>query len=90
LQPIVWDQATLDSLKVLNNKWTRAIDFWFARVREGYIIEFVVEYNDSFSEAKIKFEEGPRKRMLEDILLWIKIFFVERSMMRMDPGRMVN
>jgi hypothetical protein len=41
LEPIVWDQATLDSLKVLDNKWTRAIDFWFTRVKEGYIIEFV-------------------------------------------------
>jgi hypothetical protein len=24
---IVWDQANLDSLKVLDKKWTRAIDF---------------------------------------------------------------
>jgi hypothetical protein len=30
-------------------------------VKEGYIIEFVVEYNDSFSEAERKFVEGPGK-----------------------------
>jgi hypothetical protein len=29
-EPIVWDQAKLDSLKALDNKWTRAIDFWFS------------------------------------------------------------
>jgi hypothetical protein len=29
LDPIVWDQDTLDGLKVLYNKWTWAIDFWF-------------------------------------------------------------
>jgi hypothetical protein len=38
-------------------------------VKEGYIIDFIVEYIDSFREAKRKFVEGPRKRMLEDIPL---------------------
>jgi hypothetical protein len=61
LEPVVWDQAMLDRLKVLENKWTRAIEFWFSRVKEGYIIEFVVEYTDSFSEAERNFAEGLRK-----------------------------
>jgi hypothetical protein len=61
LEPMVWDQAMLDRLKVLDNKWTRDIDFWFSQVKEGYIIEFVVEYIDSFSEAERKFTEGSRK-----------------------------
>ena len=65
VDPIFLDKATLYSLKALDKKWTRAIDFWFARVREGYIIEFVVEYNNSFSEAERKFEECPGKWMLE-------------------------
>jgi hypothetical protein len=39
---IVWDQAKIDSLKALDNKWTRAIDFWFAQVKEGYIVEFSI------------------------------------------------
>jgi hypothetical protein len=38
-------------------------------VKEGYIIEFVVEYIDSFSEDERKFTEGPRKRLLEEIPL---------------------
>jgi hypothetical protein len=38
-------------------------------VKEGYIIEFVVEYTDSFSEAERKFTEGPRRRLLEEIPL---------------------
>jgi hypothetical protein len=61
MEPIVWDQAKLDNLKVLDNKWTQAIYFWFTRVKEGYIIEFGIEYSDSFSEAERKFKEGPRK-----------------------------
>ena len=42
----------LDSLMELDNKWTWAIDFWFSRVKEGYIVEFVIEYSDSFSKAE--------------------------------------
>jgi hypothetical protein len=38
VEPIVWDQANIDSMKMLDKKWIRAIDFWFARVKEGYII----------------------------------------------------
>jgi hypothetical protein len=41
LEPVVWDQAKLEELKVLDNKWTRAIEFWFSRVKEGYIVEFI-------------------------------------------------
>jgi hypothetical protein len=44
LELVVWDQAKLERLKVLDNKWTWAIEFWFSRVKEGYIVEFVVEY----------------------------------------------
>jgi hypothetical protein len=88
LEPILWDQATLDSLKVLDKKWTQYIDFWFSPVKEGYIIEFVIEYSDSLSEVKRKFEESPRKWNLEEIPLWIKILFMARRMIHMDPDRM--
>jgi hypothetical protein len=58
-EPLVWDKILVDRLKELDNKWTRAIDFWFSRMKEGYIIEIVVEYTNSFSEAERKFVEGP-------------------------------
>jgi hypothetical protein len=59
-------------------------------VKEGYIIEFTIEYSDSLSEAKRNFEEGPRKKMLEENPLWIKMLFVERRMIHMDPNRMAE
>jgi hypothetical protein len=56
-------------LKELDNKWKRAIELWFSQVKDGYIIEFVIEYIDYFNEAKRKFAEGPIKKMLEEISL---------------------
>jgi hypothetical protein len=47
-----------------------------------------VEYIDSFSEAERKFMEGPRKRLLEEIPLWIKMLFMEKGLMCMEPDRM--
>jgi hypothetical protein len=77
-------------LKVLNDNWNWAIEFWFSRVKEGYIVEFVVEYVDSFSEVERKFMKGLRKYMLEEIPLWINMLFVEKGIMHMDPDRMVE
>jgi hypothetical protein len=62
---------------MLDNKWARLIEFWFSQVKE-YIIDFVVEYNDSFNEAERKLVEGPQKRLVEEILLWIKKLFIEK------------
>jgi hypothetical protein len=77
-------------MKALDNKWAQAIDFWFARVKEGHIIDFFVEYTDSFSEAERKFSEGPRKRLLEEIPLWIKMLFVEKGLMCMEINMMAK
>jgi hypothetical protein len=30
LAPVVWDQANLEEMKVLDKKWTQDIKFWFA------------------------------------------------------------
>jgi hypothetical protein len=67
LESIVWDQVTVDRMKEMISKWTQAIDSWFARVKECYIIEFDVGYTDSFSEVERKLIEGPRRRILEEI-----------------------
>jgi hypothetical protein len=90
VEPIVWDQTKLDILKVIYITCTPAIDFWFARVKEGHIIEFSIEYSDSFNEVARKFKEGPRKRMLEEIPLWIKMLFMEIIMRHMETDRMAE
>ena len=90
LESIVWVQAMVDRLKELDKKWTRAIDFWFSRVKEGYIIEFVVEYTNYFRDIERKFTYGPMKRLLVEIPLWIKMLFMEKGMMHMDPDMMVE
>jgi hypothetical protein len=60
------------------------------RVKEGCIVEFYVEYNDSFIEAERKSVVSPRNILLEEIPLWIKMLFVEKGLMHMELDRMVK
>jgi hypothetical protein len=72
------------------NKWNRAFDFWFNRVKEGYIVELTINYIYSFGEVEKKFVEGPLKRLLEEIPLWIKMLFVKNGLMCMESDKMVE
>jgi hypothetical protein len=63
-KPLFWNQTTIDRLNELDNKCTLEINFWFSQVKEGYIYEFFVEYNDYFNEAERHLSEGPRKIIL--------------------------
>jgi hypothetical protein len=74
----------------VDNKWDRALELWFYCVKEGYIIDFVFECNESFSSAKRKFASNLRRTMLEEIPLWIKMLLMEKGMMHMHPNRMVD
>ena len=77
-----------DSLKNIENKWIRGIDFWFERVKEGYIIQFDVEYNESFDFVNENFETKPRKILIIEIPTWIKMVFVQNGIVHMEPDMM--
>jgi hypothetical protein len=42
------------------------------------------------TNLKRNFVVGLRKRQLEEIPLWIKMLFVEKGMMHIEPDRMVD
>jgi hypothetical protein len=63
---------------------------WFECVKEGYIVEFSIECSESFSSVERKFAAGPRRRLLEEIPLWIKMLFMEKGIMCMEHNRMVE
>jgi len=48
-------------------------------VKEGYIVGFCIKCNKSLCSVERKFTIGPRRRLLEEILLWIKMLFVEKG-----------
>jgi len=67
---------------------SRAVDFLCERVIYGHVVKFDIECNKLFKCVERKIKVGPRKHMLEEIPLWIKMLFVERGLMKMGPDRM--
>ena len=84
----MWTEEKIEELKIIDNKWSRVNDVLFLHVKEGYIIKFIVEAIESYSLVEETFEVGPRKSFLERILLWLKIRFVEKGLMKMNPNEM--
>jgi hypothetical protein len=63
----------------MDNKWARDIEFWFERVKEGYMVEFGIECSEFFNNAERNFVAGPRRILLEEIPLWINMLFKEKG-----------
>ena len=42
-----------------------------------YIVEFVVENNQSFSKEEKNIKKGLQRRIIREITVWIKVYMVE-------------
>ena len=54
-----WNPRLIQELQETNNKALRTIEVWLDSILEGYIIEFAVDTNKSYSEAEREFFNGP-------------------------------
>ena len=64
-----------------DNKLTRVFNLWYKCVIEGYALDFVVECHWSLTKALKFVKKGLRGRLIEELLVWIKILIVEGSML---------
>ena len=62
---------------------SRAVDFWVDSILQGCITYFVVDTITSYSEAKIKIFQGPRRRYLLPVSTWIKMIIYEKGIIRL-------
>ena len=54
-----WTLNLIQELQEIDNKESRAVEMWLDSILEGYITEFAVNTNKSFSEAERDFFNGP-------------------------------
>ena len=59
-------------------------------MKELYIIEFDIEYIESYSQVEEKYKAIPRKRFSEKIPLLLKMIFIEKEIMTMNPNSMTS
>ena len=72
LEPTSWTPELIQELQETNNKASWAVELWLDSILEGYITEFSIDTNKSFSEAEREFFSGPRGRFLLSLQLSIK------------------
>ena len=53
-EPVVWSKDRLNQLENSQNHRTRAIDFWYTIIIEGYIMEIILEGFVSFNKDEMK------------------------------------
>jgi hypothetical protein len=71
--PMVWTSVLIKKVKRVDNIVSRAVDHWFDSTIGGYIIEFVVDRVESYSQAERYFFKGPRGKILHFLKLMIKM-----------------
>jgi len=84
--PAEWTPKAIEVLKKVDNSIIRAIDYWIARILEGFVTEFTVDQLKSYSEAERHFFKGPRGKFLNSLSLWIKMLLCDHGilMLRSD------
>ena len=58
-EPTSWTPELIQELQETDNKALRAVEVWLDSILEGYITEFAVDTNKSFSEAERELFSGP-------------------------------
>ena len=58
-EPTSWTPKLIQELQETDNRASRPVEAWLDSILEGYITKFVVDTNNSFSEAEREFFSGP-------------------------------
>jgi hypothetical protein len=75
--PMFWTLTLIKKVKRVDNIVSRAMDLWFDSTIGGYIIKFVVDKVESYSQVDRYFFKGPRGKFLHFLKLRIKMLLHE-------------
>ena len=74
----------VEEVTSVSNVASRAVDFWVDNIMQGYISKFAIDTITSYSEAKLDFFQGPRRRYLFNISTWINLLAYEKGILHLD------
>ena len=79
-----WTPTRINLLKRVNNRISRAADFWTTRTLEAFVTEFAIDTSTSFSEAEQQFFKGPRGKFLNLFSLKIKMLLAKKGILLLE------
>ena len=81
--PTSWTPELIQALQETSNKASQVVEVWLDSILEGYITEFAIDTNKSFSKVEREFFSGPRGWFLLSLQLSIKQLVCEKGILKM-------
>ena len=81
---MVWTSALIKKDKRVDNSVSRVVYHWFDSIIGGYIIKFVVDIVESYSQAERYFFKEPRGNFLYFLKLRIKMLLHENNVLKIQ------
>ena len=70
----------------MNNKFTRAVEFWLDNIVSRFITEFAVDTLKSYNTMEKEFLHGSRGRYIQSLYTSIKILLYNKGVMTMESN----
>jgi hypothetical protein len=83
IRQLEWNFVEIAQLQQVDNKFTRAVDFWLDNIVAGFITEFAVDTAKSYNAVEKEFLKGPRGRYIRSLYTSIKILLYNKGVMTM-------
>jgi hypothetical protein len=84
IQQLYWTPVQIQQLQQVNNKFTRAVNFWLDSIVASFITEFTVDTEKSYNAVEKEFLQGPRGRCIRSLHTSIKILLYNKGVMKME------
>jgi hypothetical protein len=84
IRQLDWTPVQVEQLQQVNNKFTRAVDFWLDSIVAGFITEFAVDTAKSYNATEQEFLRGPHGRYIRSLYTSIKILLYNKGVMTME------
>jgi hypothetical protein len=81
---VVWTSTLIKKIKGVDNAMSREVYHWFDNTIGGYIIEFVVDRVESYSQAERYFFKEIRGKFLQFLKLRIKMLLHEKNILKVQ------
>jgi hypothetical protein len=83
IRQLEWNPVDITQLQQVDNKFTRAVDFWLDNIVARFITKFVVDTTKYYNTEEKEFLKGPRGRYIISLYTSIKILLYNKGVMTM-------
>jgi hypothetical protein len=78
IRQLEWTPVQIEQLQHVNNKFTRAVDFWLDSIVAGFITEFAVDTTSRIAQWSKSFYEDLEEGTLDHCILLLRYYYTTK------------